>query len=305
MIELPLLYHFVAVARTRSFTRASEQVHASQSVISRSIKRLEEEVGTALFERTTRQVRLTPAGEALLAEAVSIIDRLAVARDNARRIGQGMQARLRVGVCPSASPETPRIVQCLQMFRAAWPHVDVEFVSAMRNRQGQALRASDIDIGLMMLSRMDCAGIMWHVIARNPLVVALPRAWDMRKVGLRLGDLHDRSWVMPHPEIAPDMYQLQMELCRSAGFEPKIAGLADDAVTGSIMMSAGLGAAFVNDRGLRPRDENIDILPLDGISNHFSSETVIAWAVGATSKHISEFVRCMLETKPQLDNKGR
>jgi DNA-binding transcriptional LysR family regulator len=298
MIDLNLLHHFIAVARTRSFTRAAEAVHASQSVVSRSIKRLEEQVGAQLFERSTRQVRLSPAGEAFLLEARAIVDRVAVATDNARRIGDGAAATLRVGVCPSADPETPRIARGFQRFREAWPTVEVKLESTMRNRQAAALRASRIDVGVMLLSRADTADIEWRVIARDPLVVVVPDAWNLRKPSIRLEELRDRPWIMPHPAVAPDMHQMQMELCRGAGFEPKVVAFAEDALAGKMMIACGLGAAFVNDRGVREPAPYANFMAVEGVSDHFSSETVVAWTAGATSPQIGDFVRCIAEAEP-------
>ncbi|CAN7539189.1 LysR family transcriptional regulator [Phenylobacterium sp. LjRoot219] len=296
MPELSLLNHFVAVATTGSFTKAAAEVHASQSVVSRSIKRLEEQVGALLFERTTRQVKLTPAGTAFLEEALAIVDRLAVATDNARRIGAGDRARLRIGVCASADAETSRIARGFAAFRSAWPDVEVQIVAVMRNRQAAMLRASEIDIGLMRLFRTDAEGIDWRVIACDPLVVAVPSAWNLNAPSIRLEELRDRPWLMPHPDVAPDMYQLQVELCRGAGFEPQVVAHAEDALTGKMMLACGLGASFAN-FSLPHHDPELRVqfLSVEGVSDHFSSQTVVAWAAGSTSVHIGAFVRCIAE----------
>ena len=295
MIDLPLLKHFIAVAEALSFTRAADQVHASQSVVSRSIQRLEDHVGAALFERTTRSVRLTPAGEAYLDEARRIFERLALAASNARFIAQGGHATLNIGLCVSADPETPQLVRGFQAFRAAWPNVDVKVTSVMRNVQAQALRAADIDVGVMQLSRVDCDGIAWEVIARDPLVVAVPGLWKLGKRHLTLEELRDRPWIMPDPALGPDMHQIQLELCRAAGFEPRVAGFANDLVASKIMIACGLGAAFVFDRGARQHVDQVEIVTLEGVSEHFISETVVAWATESTASHVREFTRCILE----------
>ena len=83
MIETLMLKHFAAVAHARSFTIAAKQLNVSQSVVSRSVKRLEELVGATLVERTTRSVAMTPAGEAYYAETRRLLDRLAVSTQNA------------------------------------------------------------------------------------------------------------------------------------------------------------------------------------------------------------------------------
>lgn len=296
MIDFALLSHFIAVAQTRSFTRASEEVHASQSVVSRSVKRLEAQVGTPLFERTTRSVTLTQAGEAFLAESLAIRDRLAVATADTRRIGEGNMARLRIGICPSAEQETNRVARGIASFRQDWPSIDLKILPIMRIQQAAALRASDIDIGLMRLSHNDCAGIEWKVMKRDPLFVAVPAIWGIRKRNIHLAELRGRPWLISDPDVAPDMHQLHMELCRGAGFEPRIAAFVGDMLTAKMMLACGMGACFANDPGELPQGQkHIHLIRLIGISEHFCSETVIAWATGAKSKHISAFVRSIIE----------
>src|SRR5579871_6668363 len=159
MVEVSLLKHFITVAQTGSFTRAAEILNTNQSVVSRAIKRVEEEIGSPLFERTTRNVRLTPAGEAFLSEALSVIDRLAVATSNARRIGRGEVARLKIGICPSTVVETPQISRGLQRFRDMWPKVELELELTIGNVQCEQLRAAEIDVGIMRPGRSHRRGI--------------------------------------------------------------------------------------------------------------------------------------------------
>lgn len=296
MFDLSLLNHFIAVAQTRSFTRAATQVHASQSVVSRSIKRLEQEVGAALFERTTRSVTLTPAGEAFLAESLAIADRLAVATADARRIGEGDTTQLRIGICPSAEQETDRIAAGLAAFRDAWPRIDLKITAVMRNRQATALRSSEIDVGLMRLYHSDCEGLDWQVFAQDPLLVAVPAVWGLERRRIELKELRDRPWLMPHPDVAPDMHQLQMELCRGAGFEPKVAAFTNDPLTAKMMLACGLGATFANDPGVMQEGQrHVRMTWIEGVSQHFCSQTVVAWASNSRSAHIAEFARCIAE----------
>ena len=178
MTRLTALSHFAAVARTASFTLAAKEVHASQSVVSRSVLRLEDEVGTSLFERSTRSVVLTPAGRALFADATQILDKMAVATDNARRIGQGEIAEIRIGICPTT--ETPRIVQGLGRFREQWPDVGLRLSAIMSNLQLDALRSSTIDVGIMQWDGSRLEKLEQRTLDRYAMAVAVPRAWGFK-----------------------------------------------------------------------------------------------------------------------------
>jgi DNA-binding transcriptional LysR family regulator len=288
VIENYLLQHFISVAQTRSFVQAALEAYASPSVISRSIKKLEEAMGVTLFERTTRSVTLTPAGTAFLVEATAILDRLAVATENARRIAHGETARLRIGVCTTAEPEVGRIARGLYAFRARWPNVRVALQTIMFHEQADALRTAKIDVGIMRLSRVDSEGLEWGVISRQSLAVTVPTRWNLPSRSVRLEDLRARPWIMPDPEISPEMYRFQMEVCRGAGFEPQVACLARDTFCGRLMLESGMGAALLFRQPSVQPGSLSQIMMLEGVSEHFRSDTVVAWASGSNSQHIKD-----------------
>ena len=91
------LRYFVAAAETRSFTKAADQFFISQTAITQQIKLLEEMLGCPLFDRGTRPVTLTPAGQAFLAEAKAILERMDHAIDRAHGAATGLAGTLRAG----------------------------------------------------------------------------------------------------------------------------------------------------------------------------------------------------------------
>ena len=295
MIELSLLKHFIAVARTGSFTRASETLNASQSVVSRSVKRLEDQVGTVLLERSTRNVKLTKAGEALLCEGEAIVARLTATSENVRRIGQGAAPKLRVGVCSSTADETRTISRGFQTFREAYPLIDLELTAAIGPAQHRAILAGEMDVGIMRGSGTRHEGLDWQVIARDPLALAVPSVWNLGKTHVRLEEMRDRPWIMPDPRLAPSPYEWQIRLCREAGFEPRIVAVVDDRLTSGIMIACGMAAAFSNNRRVGKQDAGVDYVSVEGLSELFVSDVVVAWATGSESSQVMEFVRCVVE----------
>ena len=101
-MELDQLRHFLLVAEQANFTRAAELAFLSQSALSRSISRLEEELGRPLFERRTRHVTLTDAGQILLPRARQILSLVEDAKDEL--IDDGTSGRLRVAAIPTIAP---------------------------------------------------------------------------------------------------------------------------------------------------------------------------------------------------------
>src|SRR4051812_49905268 len=107
MPELRHLRYFLAVAQELSFSRAAERLHMAQSPLSAAIRQLETELGVLLFERTTRTVRLTPAGERLLERGLPALSAVDGAFAGAARGGGGVTGTLRVGSSPAGRLQLP------------------------------------------------------------------------------------------------------------------------------------------------------------------------------------------------------
>jgi DNA-binding transcriptional LysR family regulator len=123
-MELRQLEHFVAVAEERSFTKAAQRANIVQSGLSMSIRALEEEVGTRLFERSTRGIVLTPAAEAMLPEARRAIAAVASARTAVDATEGLLRGSLRVGVAQATDPH--RVARLLGRFNEDYPGVIVK-----------------------------------------------------------------------------------------------------------------------------------------------------------------------------------
>lgn len=101
-LNLHLLEQFVALARTKNFTRAAEELHLSQSALSRAIQKLEDQLGQPLFERKPREVALTELGELLLERAKHILQ---LTEDTFSELSEaGRRGRIRLGAIPTIAP---------------------------------------------------------------------------------------------------------------------------------------------------------------------------------------------------------
>src|SRR5262249_42853863 len=123
-VELRQLEAFVAVATELHFGRAAERLHIAAPTLSELIRRLERELGTPLFSRTTRQVALTSAGAELLTRSKVILDEAAAAKAAVRRVAGGEEGTVRLGITPPAAPVlAPRLID---LFAAEAPQVTVD-----------------------------------------------------------------------------------------------------------------------------------------------------------------------------------
>ncbi len=127
-MELRQLEAFVAVANELHFGRAAERLHLAAPTLSELIRRLERDLGTPLFTRTTRRVALTSAGAELLARSKVILEEVAAAGAAVRRVAGGEAGTVRLGITPLVAPVlAPHLIA---LFAAQAPQVTVERESA-------------------------------------------------------------------------------------------------------------------------------------------------------------------------------
>lgn len=168
-LDLRKLRYFVAVAELGHFGRAADRLHIAQPVLSRQIRALEQELGCALLERTTRSVRLTPAGEQLQKDAPDV---LAAARAATRRVHSAARGahRLVVGFAPGLS-----VSAAVRAFTHEHPGVEIELLRLNWYEQAEALRDGRADVGYLR-HPFDADGLHTVPIGSEPKVVCLPAA---------------------------------------------------------------------------------------------------------------------------------
>ncbi|MFE5597834.1 LysR family transcriptional regulator [Streptomyces coelicoflavus] len=171
-MELQQLRYVLAVAETMSFTRAAERCLVVQSALSHQIARLERELGARLFERTTRRVRLTPAGEAFLPAARQCLAAAERAADEVAAAVGEVRGQLRVGVISSvAAVDVPR---ALRDFRGRYPRVRVSLRVGASEELVQRVGEGDIQVAFLGLpTTARPQGVEAHVIGRDRLVAVV------------------------------------------------------------------------------------------------------------------------------------
>jgi DNA-binding transcriptional LysR family regulator len=185
-MELQQMRYVVAVAETSSFTRAAQRCRVVQSALSHQIARLERELGAKLFERTSRRVRLTPAGEAFLPAARQCLHAAErAAAEVAAAVGE-VRGRLAVGLIPTVAAVD--IPGALREFRQRYPHVRIRLRSGASEELVDQVRQGDIEVaflGLPTTARPE--GVEARELARDRLVAVV--APDHPLAGERVIDL--------------------------------------------------------------------------------------------------------------------
>jgi DNA-binding transcriptional LysR family regulator len=144
--ELRQLRVFVAVAEERNFTRAAERLHLAQQAVSKSVRQLERELGVELLERTTREVRLTPAGAALLAAGRETLAAADTAFARAREVGAALAGRVRIGATPAVGASV--LGEVVEVLREGAPELSVAALELRPSEISRSLRDRGVDLVL-------------------------------------------------------------------------------------------------------------------------------------------------------------
>ncbi|MFD5248343.1 LysR substrate-binding domain-containing protein [Amycolatopsis sp. NPDC058340] len=242
-MELRHLRYFVTVAETCHFGRAAEQLHVAQPALSHTIRQLEDELGVVLLARTTRQVRVTPAGEFFLAEARRVLAGLDVGIRGVRRIGEGKLGLLRVGFTGTAAfSHLPHLARALAQ---RVPDVELEIrADLLTAEQCERLRTGTLGIGVL---RPPVTGddIDFRVIESEPLVLAVPA--DHR---LAVEPVVAMTDLRTEPLVTYDrrnsvVYEAVARSCREAGLTPHQLHEASGTAVLLALVAGGLGVGVV------------------------------------------------------------
>ncbi|HVE46308.1 MAG TPA: LysR family transcriptional regulator [Acidimicrobiales bacterium] len=193
-MELRHIRAFLAVAEELHFGKAARRLHIAQPAVSQLVRGLEAEFGVMLFERTSRRVALTSAGESFLDEARELLARHEQVSERMARIGAGVLGEVGVGIVPALPPDL--LPSLLTQWRRRLPDVLVVARSLPSGFGATAaLDRSDVEIALVRIDVPD-PGVSAVAVAREPLGVALA-AGDVlaERLSLTAADLDGRAFA--------------------------------------------------------------------------------------------------------------
>ncbi len=220
-MELRQIRYFVEVARLSHFTRAAERLRVAQPSLSQQIRSLEAELGEKLFERTSRRVRLTAAGEAFLARAERILAEVEGAKEELEQFsGPSLRGWVRVGALPSVAGT--RLPALLASFGALHPGVAVSSREGSTKEMLGLLRAGDVDLALAHSSgRGAPPGMIVEELFSEDLVLMLSSDHALAtRESVGLGELREEDFVTFEEGVG---LRLRLEeACLAEGFSPRV-----------------------------------------------------------------------------------
>ena len=241
-MDLVKLRYFQTVAKTLHFRRAAALLNVSQPPLSKSIKNLEDELGTQLFLRSKRRVELTPAGEALLKRCEKIFQELEDTKVEVKRYSRGEKGTLRIG-CEDGTTFSV-LPSVLQTFKKRYPAISCSVVTQPATKQIAELSAGDLDVGIVPLP-IDHPELDLIKLQSCSLVAAFAAHLPLAAKGdLQLKDLRHQP-VVALPTDEENLYSCILPYLKKRRIPVKLIYGAFDIGTLLPMAASGLGIALI------------------------------------------------------------
>lgn len=300
-LELRRLRYFLAVAQELHFARAAERLHMAQPPLSLQIRKLEEEVGFRLFERTSRNVALTEAGRVLLAGARTAMDELQRAIYSGQQTERGHSGHVRIGFVSSGGVTfLPKLLRHLHKFL---PEVQTETRQFSSNGALEALAQRTIDLAVV---RTPLVGdkLLHRPILRDGVVLALPDDHPMsRRKRIRLEEMQHEMFVLYPPNEGHAAYSVVQRACLAAGFVPSVAEFVDDVYGMLGLVGAGIGVALMPAAISGLSIDGVVFRPLPEVEECF--ELSLVWRAEDDRRLISTLVDALADVSGLLVSRRR
>jgi LysR family transcriptional activator of glutamate synthase operon len=276
-MELHQLRYLVLLAEELNFTRAARRGNVAQPALSRQIRKLEDELGVPLVDRTTRRVRLTAAGVRFVERARHVLAELEAAKADAQSAVALLSGSVTIGMTQTPGPLDA--ATALAAFHRRHPDVDLALREDLSVTLADRLRDDVLD--LAFVSSIDARarrGLELSPLASEPLLLVVAR--DHRLAGR--AEVRPRELAGERFVAFPEGATIRAAVARSAtraGFEPRVAFESNEIARTLALVAEGLGVAVLpRSDALRPGPAAVTALPIrDRTLVH---EVLLAWRSG-------------------------
>ncbi len=300
-MELRHLRYFCAVADFGTFSKASQELHISQSAISEQIADLEHEIGGPLLDRTQRRARLTPQGELFLAEARKTLLASERAIDLTRRSLKGEVGTLGIGFFPwGAGGFFARIIR---EYRKLYPQVRLSLYEMHTWIQMDALLTGKIDVGFCRpLEAPYNRSLRAELLYGDPVVVALPVDHPLAAPSVQIAALATEPFVMCERSATPALFDGIIGLCTRAGYSPRIVNTSSTWSGVLTLVESGEGIAMVPSGARHLRTPGVIFASIEPETTHIGIS--IAWNPDNTGPIQRDFLKLVMENKDRIQRSG-
>ncbi len=295
MFTLDQARSFIAVAEELHFGRAAERLHMTQPPLSRQIQILEGALDIRLLDRSSRFVRLTPAGRVFYAEARRLLQLAEGAASTARRVARGDAGLVRLGFTAASSYSfLPRLVS---FARKELPDVSLALREMVTSEQLDELTSHRLDLGLVR-PPIDVPGVESVCVAREVLLLAVPTGHPLGEgAEPTLKDLHQQPLITYSPTEGRYFHGLIDGLFRAAGVSPSHSQYLSQTHSILALVGAGLGVALVPSAALSLHIQGVVVRPIR-LPHPTSVELLLVWHRDNDNPAVNTLRQCVLRHFP-------
>lgn len=293
-MNIEILHSFIVLAETLNYRVAAEMLYISQSALSHQINELERNIGKNVFERTTRNVTLTPAGKICLDHAVQIMDNWGRMKNCA--YCEKADQSLRIGIFGANT--TYYISSILSKFKTIFPEVTISSRYGSVNELRSMLINDEIDMLCILLPCIsDIEELEYRVLCEETPSIWISESHPFAdRSSITLRELENTPIILHSPLKSPHMFSAMMKLCAKNSYTPNIVAYEDNDNLLALRIATGEAVGFIpTDKSVRIPDMQITntppgtvIIPIDCDNEPFSR--VISWKKGTDNIYCNKLV---------------
>lgn len=297
-VTLRSLQWFLVVAEELHFGRAATRLHVTQPPLTRTIQTLEAEIGAQLFDRTTRDVRLTPAGEVLFVEARRLISDVKTMRNRVLEAADGRGRTVHIGVVESAS--LTRMPSVISEFRRRFKQIHLHIHELHSADQLQMISDRVLDWGLLRGPVSDI-GLSTTLAYNDPLVaVVSANSFDDVK-SIELSSLIDTSIILYDQSLlGPGFLSAVVTACAQAGFTPRISETASSTAMLLSLVSEGTRVGVVSEAVATISTSDVKFIPI--VNPTPISPVLLAWRSGERTPELEALIDILRDSRLQSNH---
>lgn len=268
-MEISQLKSFLVLADQLHYGRAAAALHLSQPALTKQIQRLEEDLGSPLFERGTQGTRLSAFGQQWLQEARQVDRRLDGLIDFGRKMTQGETGRVRIGFGYHSLELVPSVVVKL---REEAPGIQISIRDMSTAEQLSDLNAGKLDLAFVRLPIANSENYQSLPAIEDRMALVTAYAFSDKK-RLKLADVSDQPFVSISQLRSPGFFGHMLTLCAKHGFHPRIVQQVSEFPTALALARAGMGVTMIPESYWNSDYKSLKI--------HRIAATDSKWKVGA------------------------
>jgi DNA-binding transcriptional LysR family regulator len=294
-MDLKQLRSFLMLVEELHFRRAAERLHVTQPALSFSIRQLEAELGIKLFNRNSKQVSLTAAGQTLVRSAASLVAQAQRTLELAQALSMGLAGRLEVGFVGTMLFRG--FADMVQRFWKQYPDIDLVLHELSSGEQLEMLREGRLDAAFVNNCAAPAGFAAKPIVSERFKACVHSTSPLARSKSIPIRALADEPFVMFRRGASTPYHDYIMTLCQGAGFQPRIRLEAMQLTSVAAFVAGGAGVSILPESIAALRLAGAAFVPLEGVEPVTSA--FLVWSPERSPPGLEALVNCVAEVGTQ------